>query len=116
MARGPYVTTPRLNRLEIREKRIEAGLTQEGLAELLDTSQATVARWERGEVDFSISRLIQIADALHCHAGALITDGDGLSPDERELVAFLRQHPQDAKILMSTYRAMADGKKGEEAA
>ena len=38
------------------ELRISRGLSQRGLAELIDTSGVTVSRWERGATDGTASR------------------------------------------------------------
>ena len=43
--------------------RIEAGLTQQELAERIGTQQSAIARWESGRVSPSVSALAQIASA-----------------------------------------------------
>lgn len=108
MARGPYSIENRDIPLLIRECRIAAGLTQEQLAEAVDASQATVARWERGEVDLSVRKLMHIAVILDVPVSALIKQGDGLSVHERRMVEDLRAHPKHRHIIESTLRALQD--------
>ncbi|MDP1555192.1 MAG: helix-turn-helix transcriptional regulator [Hyphomonas sp.] len=116
MERGPYTTTPGSQKFRIRQERKRAGLTQSDLAEAMDKDDSTISRWERGQMDFSVGDLIKIAEILGCAPGRLISGGDGLRSDERELVEFLRSNPQDAKILLSTYEALRAARRGEEAA
>lgn len=108
MSRGPYSTENRDIPLLIRECRISAGFTQEQLADALETSQGTVARWERGEVDLSVRKLLQIAAFLNVPAAELIKDGDGLSPTEKDLIDHLRSHPKDRLVIESTLNALKD--------
>jgi DNA-binding XRE family transcriptional regulator len=46
------------------EKRIEQGMTQTQLAELVGTKQAAISRFESGTYNPSVSFLFKIADAL----------------------------------------------------
>lgn len=108
MSRGPYSSPRPDNRLRIRFKRIEAGLTQEQLAEAVETSQATVARWERGEVDLSVKKLLEIAEALGCAPSELIDNGDGLSDHERDHIRFMRDNPRERKIIEATVQALRE--------
>lgn len=48
----------------ITEARLHKGLTQEGLAKLLNTKQPSISRMERGTSLPSLSFLMKIADAL----------------------------------------------------
>lgn len=91
------------------------GLKQNELAERLGINANNISRWETENRQVRAWQLIMLAEAMGVPPAMLIEDGDGLTTEERELISFLRAHPQDAKILMSTYRAMADGKKDEAA-
>ena len=51
--------------------RLRAGMTQDELAEALDTTQVTVYRWESGQLP-SIDKLRQIAQALNCFVQDLL--------------------------------------------
>ena len=48
----------------IRKLREEAGLTQTQLADIVGTTQSMIGKYERGELDFSLTRLVEIARAL----------------------------------------------------
>lgn len=50
----------------IKPKRIEAGLSQKQLAEILQITQAAVANWEAGTAYPRASQLPDLAAALHC--------------------------------------------------
>lgn len=108
MARGPYETGELKTHLRIRKCRIAAGMTQEELAVLLETSQATVARYERGEVDIKATKLLQIASALKMPVSELFEDGDGLTDAERDLIDQLRSNPRDRVVIESTLKALRD--------
>lgn len=95
--------------------RKKAGMTQAKLAELMEKDTSTVNRWERGMMEFSVGDLVKMADILNCAPGDLIEDGDGLVQHERDLIAFLRAHPQDARILLTTYQAMRDAREDDAA-
>ena len=50
----------------IKPKRIEAGLSQKQLAEILQVTQAAVANWEAGTAYPRAAQLPELAAALHC--------------------------------------------------
>lgn len=52
----------------LRKFRQEAGLSQEGLAELINVTFQQVQKYESGQTTLSITRLQQIADALKVQA------------------------------------------------
>ena len=112
MSRGPYTPSPQELVLLLKEQRIRAGLTQEQVAEALDTSQATVARWERGEVDVSVSNLLKLAALFGVPPGALIRDGDGLDTAEREMIQHLRGHPRDRRVIYNTLKVLQETEQG----
>ena len=62
----------------ITEARIHAGLTQEELANLINTKQSGIARWEAASSLPSLRTLKKIADALHTY---LIPPKFGFMPD-----------------------------------
>ncbi|KRA66596.1 hypothetical protein ASD79_03300 [Caulobacter sp. Root655] len=49
---------------EIRQLRLERGLSQEAMAELASLSRAYYGRIERGDTDFSLSTLMKLGAAL----------------------------------------------------
>lgn len=56
---------------KIRIERTKKGLSQEKLAELTKMSMKTLGRIERGQSDFVISNLIEIANALEINLNEL---------------------------------------------
>ena len=78
----------------LREARLRAGLTQQQVAERASVSQPTVARIERGDVQPTFERLLQLIRVcgfdLEIHvvpldedAWTLVEGGARLTPDER---------------------------------
>lgn len=61
-------------RLYIAERRIKAGLTQEQLATRIDSTKASISRWETGERDPQSKVLAAIADALDIQISQLFID------------------------------------------
>jgi DNA-binding XRE family transcriptional regulator len=51
---------------KVADRRIERGLSQRELAELVGTTQSAIARLERGGRPPRIDTLLNIADALEC--------------------------------------------------
>lgn len=111
MAKRPYSQADPDTRLLIRKARLAAGLTQEELAERLDTSPVSIGRYETGERQITVEKLLAIADALGIPAAQLIRDGDGLTEDERSLLAWLRNHPSDQRVIQSTLRGLQEARK-----
>lgn len=58
--------------------RLNLGLTQAELAELLNVSTVTVCKWELGRAMPKVKRLREVADTLHTTVPALLED-----PQER---------------------------------
>ena len=52
--------------MNLKEKRIAAGITQTALAEQLNVSQAAVAVWETGEAKPTVDKLPKLAELLGC--------------------------------------------------
>jgi transcriptional regulator with XRE-family HTH domain len=55
----------------LREARLEAGLTQQELADLLGVAQQHVARWETGKNEPRASMAVRLSEALGTTANAL---------------------------------------------
>ncbi|RAN30658.1 helix-turn-helix domain-containing protein [Hyphomonas pacifica] len=102
MAKRPYSQAVPDTALLIRQERLAVGMTQEELAERLETSAVTVGRYETGDRQVTVGRLLQIAEVLNIPPARLIRNGDGLSDEERDLIQHLRDNPVHRKILLST--------------
>ncbi|QJW88584.1 helix-turn-helix domain-containing protein [Spirosoma taeanense] len=59
---------------KIRLQRLQRGLSQENMADMLNLSTTAYGDIERGKTDLTIARLTQIADALNVSPLALLTD------------------------------------------
>lgn len=67
--------------LDMRELRQAKGMTQKELAQKLNTSHATIARWERIQYrGYTLSSLIEIARALDCTLSVQFTPSKGGEP------------------------------------
>lgn len=71
----------------IKAKRLEAGLTQEQLADKLFVKFSMISRYERSESNMGIDTLRQIAAALGCSASYLLEGVESkVSSQEEELL------------------------------
>ena len=71
----------------IKAKRMEAGMTQEQLAEKLFVKFSMISRYERAESNLNIGTLKEIAAALGCSASYLLEGVESdLSADEEEML------------------------------
>lgn len=57
---------------KIRELRIKNGLSQTELAEKLKTTQGTIGKYERGELDLNTEKIIQICKILKVSPNELL--------------------------------------------
>jgi len=70
----PTSAPRRITGAELRARRQVLGMTQEQLAEQLDTTKNTIARWERDEVRIEHGGMVRLAlDALHNRTPSTIT-------------------------------------------
>jgi len=97
-----------IGKIRIREARKALGLQQCDIAKELGINAINVSRWETGERNLRVWQLVMLAEAMNVPPAFLIEDGDGLIQEERELIQFLRDHPQDRHILLTTFRAMRE--------
>ena len=82
----------------LQEIRIDAGLTQSGLARVLNTSQSAISQMERGEREPSFRMLRRLAKALGVSPAHLLgKDVDELSPAEQVHFRQYRSLPAEAK-------------------
>lgn len=87
----------------IREARRRAGLTQVGLAELMQTTQAVIARWETGKRSPTCERVVEAIRACGFDLAVRIVSPDddhGLLIEEA-----LRMSPRERLDRMSQSRS-----------
>jgi transcriptional regulator with XRE-family HTH domain len=58
--------------MNLRALRLKKGMNQEELAEKLDTTSATVSRWENEECEPNITKLVLITQILECSLNDLL--------------------------------------------
>ncbi len=85
--------------------RAAKGLTQEELAEMMGVGVQLVGRAERGTLKLRVERVLQFAAGLGVTGAALLPDqegdtGDGITPDERELIRKWRSVRSDLRPLL----------------
>ncbi|MCY1303234.1 transcriptional regulator, y4mF family [compost metagenome] len=68
--------------LVLRQKRKDAGLTQEKLAEMAEIQRNYVSLLERGEYQPTIGVIFGLAKALKCSPSALVADVEELTRAE----------------------------------
>ena len=85
----------------IRELRVKAGQSQEGLARAIEANTSDVSRWERGEVAPRAKPLARLAIELKCSVDYILF-GDSPSPTPQERAA------------LKEFRATALGKQAEK--
>ena len=91
--------------LRIAEARNARGWTQEQLANALNTTQATIQRWESGKVDPQSSRIVEISKALGITVSFLLgVDSEGRETNTQPSAALA---PGERR-LVDAYRAMSD--------
>ncbi|MDP1702607.1 MAG: helix-turn-helix transcriptional regulator [Aestuariivirga sp.] len=61
-------------KIYLAQRRETEGLTQEQLAERIESTKASISRWETGERDPPAKALAALAYALHCEIADLFID------------------------------------------
>ena len=73
----------------IAKHRVESGLTQEQVAELLGIGNEAVSRMERGIVMPTVARLVELAEIFECDAADLLTEASTRTSDQGKYVGQL---------------------------
>lgn len=99
--------------LRIYEARESMGMTQEQLAVEMKTTQATIQRWESGQVEPKTGKILELSKILNVTVSFLMGVDEvrkplGLSPAEQELVDIMRTvTPEGQRQLMVFARGIA---------
>lgn len=80
----------------LREIRLERGISQEDLAELVNVSRQTVSKWENGTVSPSADNLSQLSRALGVPVDALL--GGDWTPPEPQVVEMPVPRPRNERL------------------
>ncbi|MCI9171112.1 MAG: helix-turn-helix transcriptional regulator [Lawsonibacter sp.] len=81
----------------IRNSRIEQGVSQESLAELVDVSRQTVSKWENGAAYPSGENLTALSRIFHIPMDALVKD-DWVPPEEKPPEVQYVEIPVEVKV------------------
>ena len=97
----------------IKTSRLEAGITQEELANKLNVSVAYVSRVERGGAAINLKRLIEIADILKVTASYLLSGSNVTAKDylRQDLAEVLDKcNPYKQKLIYEISQLVANCK------
>lgn len=93
----------------IAQRRTERGLTQEEVAECLGIGGEAISRLERGKVELSIQKLIQLADIFDCRLDELLMASSNRPSDQNQkiagLISALPEH--DRAFIVETVERLA---------
>lgn len=94
---------------QLRKARLSHGLTQNDVAERVETDPETISRFERGATLPSLVRLLALAEALDVSVAALLGAASPRATDELEdLRHSLASLPaKDRKLATAVMRAVA---------
>lgn len=88
----------------IKRERINAGMTQEQLAERLDVARSTITQWETGWTQPRMGAVARLAEVFGMSVSEMVADDptrrDGditLSSEERELISLFRSMDKRAR-------------------
>lgn len=96
--------TPQIDGFWLREWRIARGITQEQVAEALDTHKSVISNYERGKREPGVAVILRLASAIGVHPGDLFR-----APDDVSLDALTVGLPQDARAhIAHTVAALAE--------
>lgn len=73
----------------IAKHRTECNLTQEEVAERLGIGSEAVSRLERGVVELSVVKLMQLADIFDCQMYELLTESSNRPNDQGQMISGL---------------------------
>lgn len=100
--------------------RMRAGMTQEGVAEALGLGVEAVSRLERGVVDPSVPRLVELAELFGCGIAELLMGASPRPTDQAALIAqdIANLAPKERETVAAFVRQLSDllrAKKGRQA-
>lgn len=94
----------------IRSKRIQKGLTMKELAEKVGVSEATISRWESGEIaNMKRSSLMALAKALSIAPSSLIDSSDHSVKSQGSATSDLKLTPVTDYVNIPVFGAIACG-------
>ena len=94
----------------IARMRINAGLTQEGVAEALGIGIEAVSRLERGVIEPGVARLVELAELFGCGVAELLVPASARVADQASAIAQLISGlpAKDRQALVEIVRNLAE--------
>jgi transcriptional regulator with XRE-family HTH domain len=95
---------------ELRKARLSLNLTQADVAERVETDPETISRFERGAALPSLTRLLDLSEALGTTVGALLGAASPRPSDEFEELRhrLAELAPKDRKVATAVMRAVVE--------
>ena len=92
----------------IKARRVELGLSQDALAELLEVGPEAVSRMERGAVSLTIPKLVELANALKSPVEAFLPGASRSVQSGAQQVGLMLQNldKRDAKFVVEMVERM----------
>uniref|UniRef100_UPI003C7C267E helix-turn-helix domain-containing protein n=1 Tax=Pseudomonas veronii TaxID=76761 RepID=UPI003C7C267E len=93
----------------IAKHRTERNLTQEEVAERLGIGSEAISRLERGVVELSVVKLMQLADIFDCRMDELLTASSNRPHDQGQMIAGLLSglKENDRAFILATVEQLA---------
>lgn len=101
----------------IKQRRKEAGLTQEALAKKVGCATITIRQYESGKREPNLSTLHDIANALNVGIFDLLPDDpnqdpyEGLSEDEKNCILSVSRENETLKAILTIFFQLPDDRK-----
>ena len=93
----------------IAKHRTERNLTQEEVAERMGIGSEAISRLERGVVELSVVKLMQLADIFDCRMDELLTESSNRPHDQGQMIAGLLRGltESDRAFILATVEQLA---------
>ncbi len=93
----------------IAKHRTERNLTQEEVAERMGIGSEAISRLERGVVELSVVKLMQLADIFDCRVDELLTESSNRPNDQGQMIAGLLSglKESDRAFILATVERLA---------
>ena len=103
----------------IAQARRRSGLTQAQVAEAIGIGPEAVSRLERGAIEPTITRLIELAEVFGCGVGDLLVPGSDLEADQARVIAHAmkgletpdRQHLLELATMVADHLRIRNAKR-----
>ncbi|WP_431033337.1 helix-turn-helix domain-containing protein [Pseudomonas yamanorum] len=109
-----HPTPTQLGRM-IAKRRTERHLTQEEVAERMGIGSEAISRLERGVVDLSVAKLMQLADIFDCRMDELLIESSSRPTDQSQMIIGLLTglKERDRAFILATVEQLAGHLKNE---